>query len=892
MSAIRQPPGGGSREAYRTHVQTGRRVYFQAGVTATPRGMGVALTCRMRSMASRYVDWLVRHSGRVMALGAVLVAVSAALMVWHLPLRADLAYLLPSDAPSVRDAAALVARMPAKDTNLVLVVAPDPATRAVVVARVAAQIAMIDPALVDRIEADDAGTRAFIAAHRWQYAPLADLELARDTLAARVKAAKVKANPLFIDLADPSDAAASGSPDAADPRVAALKQRQADAAARLAKPAYVSADGTTGVIVIRTAFVATDVAKDRRLQSELDRIAGGVHVAFPSTRIGFAGGVTVTLAEQAALVRGVMLSTLITGVLVALVLFAYLRSKRLIALLTANLVAATILAFGIAALTVGHLNAATAFLGAIIAGNGVNYGILLVARYLELRRTSDAPTAMAAAIAGTLRPTLVASLGAAIAYGALAVTKFRGFADFAWIGGIGMLVCWVASFVLLPVLVLKYAPAPRRAASEWFGAAVARVFAVRRPLVACALSLVAVTGAVGVTWRYIANDPFEYDMTQVRSRATDAQTARAWLRESDRLFGRGLAGIAGQTFVAVDRADEVPVVVSALRAAAVAHPVVGPVSSILDAIPPDQAAKLAVVAELRDLIDEAMAAGDLTDAQRAELLGQRPPEGLRAVTVADLPADLAAKLTERDGSVGRIIAVKPGAAFDEYDGKDLIAFASAVREVPLPGGGHAAVAGPSVLFADVLVQIQHDGPIVTLVAAVALALMVLLVVGRSRRAIAVLAATVTGTLGMVAVCALLGLKINFLDFVALPITLGLGIDYAINIADRAAHDPVAALRSTGGAVLVCSLTTMIGYASLFVSDNMAIRGFGIASLVGEITCVIAAFVVVPAVVALRFHSPREADDRRSATVPAQHRPGSAALDVRRCGSRVRVRSPS
>nr|MDQ2668901.1 hypothetical protein [Gemmatimonadota bacterium] len=61
----------------------------------------------------------------------------------------------------------------------------------------------------------------------------------------------------------------------------------------------------------------------------------------------------------------------------------------------------------------------------------------------------------------------------------------------------------------------------------------------------------------------------------------------------------------------------------------------------------------------------------------------------------------------------------------------------------------------------------------------------------------------------------------------------------------------------GGAVLVCSLTTMIGYASLLVSDNLAIRGFGIASLVGEITCVIAAFVVVPAVVALRFptHTP-------------------------------------
>jgi predicted RND superfamily exporter protein len=50
---------------------------------------------------------------------------------------------------------------------------------------------------------------------------------------------------------------------------------------------------------------------------------------------------------------------------------------------------ATAAAFGAAALTVGHLNAATAFLGAIIAGNGINYGILLIARYLRSRRPAS-----------------------------------------------------------------------------------------------------------------------------------------------------------------------------------------------------------------------------------------------------------------------------------------------------------------------------------------------------------------------------------------------------------------------------------------------------------------------------------------------------------------------
>src|ERR1044072_8200619 len=126
-------------------------------------------------------------------------------------------------------------------------------------------------------------------------------------------------------------------------------------------------------------------------------------------------------------------------------------------MLVGTLVVATAAAFGAAALTVGHLNAATAFLGAIIAGNGGNYGILLIARYLEERRAHDIEEALAVAIAATLKPTAVAALGASIAYGSLAATSFKGFADFAIIGAIGMMLCWVASYTLLPALMLRFA---------------------------------------------------------------------------------------------------------------------------------------------------------------------------------------------------------------------------------------------------------------------------------------------------------------------------------------------------------------------------------------------------------------------------------------------------
>jgi uncharacterized protein len=612
----------------------------------------------------------------------------------------------------------------------------------------------------------------------------------------------------------------------------------------------VSADQRTQVVVIRTAFVATDVELDRRLMGELDALRDRLGAQHPGVELGFAGGPAVTIAEHSALVRGIVLSSLITALLVALVVYAYFRRVRLLALLAANITAGTLLALGTAALTVGHLNAATAFLGAIIAGNGVNYGILLVSRYLEERRDQAPEAAMATAIAGTIVPTLVASIGAAIAFGALAATQFRGFADFARIGGVGMLMCWITSFVLLPALVLRFAPSGR-APSPLFGRIVVRVFAVRRPAMAAAVALAVVIASGAIAWRFIANDPYEYDITQLRSQAPDAIASRQWMRVSNEAVGRGLAGLGGQTFLALDRPEQVPAVVEALRARAARDPIVGRVTSILDVLPPDQPARLAELAGLRASIDQI--APFLAPEQRAELLALRPPDDLRALAAADLPASLASRLTERDGSIGLFVAVRPGASFDEYNGRDLIRFAASVRDVKLPSGEAVSAAGAAVMFADVLLQIQEDGPIVTWIAALGIAIMVLVVVGRSRRAVAALAATFSGSLVMVAVCAALGLKISFLDFVALPITLGLGVDYAINVAARAAaDDPVVALRSTGGAVLLCSLTTVIGYVSLLASDNLAIRGFGIASLIGEITCMVAAFVVVPAVIAMKL----------------------------------------
>ena len=51
---------------------------------------------------------------------------------------------------------------------------------------------------------------------------------------------------------------------------------------------------------------------------------------------------------------------------------------------------------------------------------------------------------------------------------------------------------------------------------------------------------------------------------------------------------------------------------------------------------------------------------------------------------------------------------------------------------------------------------------------------------------------------------------------------------------------------TGGAVVLCSLTTILGYASLTMSMNQAIATFGLAAAAGEVSCLLSAVLVMPA----------------------------------------------
>jgi predicted RND superfamily exporter protein len=157
-----------------------------------------------------------------------------------------------------------------------------------------------------------------------------------------------------------------------------------------------------------------------------------------------------------------------------------------------------------------------------------------------------------------------------------------------------------------------------------------------------------------------------------------------------------------------------------------------------------------------------------------------------------------------------------------------------------------------------------DAPRMTACALLGVCLLVVVLCG-IRGAAFVLLPLFVGLLWLLAGLGVLGWRLNFLNFAALPISIGVGADYAANLWARLRHELSSSERpgdeslpallsrvvaDTGSAVSLCSLTTIIGYSSLLLSKSRALQSFGRLANLGEVTCLLAALVVLPCLAAL------------------------------------------
>ncbi len=798
-----------------------------------------------------------RRAGSIV-LAAYLLGAAAIPLVMQLGLDSRFEALLPTDKPSVLDLERLRNRIGGLQTLVVAVQSEDLDAMQRFVRDLAPSLEALDSETVRAVEWSVEPYERFVREHRHFYAELEDLEFARNALEDRIEFERADANPFFVRLDDEE-------PPTIEEVVERFESKAAEGREQLERyPGgfFVHPDRDLTVIFVRTNLKGGDVSGVRGLLDSIDTAANDLN---PSSyaddlHLDYAGSLIISSQEHQALASEMITAVSITIVLVFGAILVFFRRPRSVVLLGLALIPPVVMAFGVGEVAVDYLNTSTIFLGSIVIGNGVNPNIIWLARYFEARRGgADVREGIAEAHRGTWIATLVASLAAGLAYGSLVLTDFRGFRDFGIIGGVGMVFAWLSAYLLLPALCALYErwrPLKLESARPpLYGRLLGFLVDKRPTLVLVTSALLTVTvlgfGAYAVTTGW---DPIEYDFKKLRSeRDDDESTARRLNGRVSRMLD---STRQGKRVVAVtdDLAHVEPYVTELRRLAEEGAPW-GGVRSISDLLPPDQEPKLPVLQELRELMIEARE--HASEEQQTRIDEHIPPEDLAVVSVEDLPDDIARPFSERDGTRGRIVVIEKRDGESMWNGRYLVEWSHALREVELADGSNPPLAGRAMVFADIIEAIGVDGPLAIGASFLATFFLVLFAFRRLRDRLLTVGSLLLGILWMGGLMALLGMRLNFLNFVAFPITFGNGVDYGVNVMRRfgieeaAGNSVLSAVRETGGAVVLCSLTTIIGYISLYASSNLALNSFGLAMAISEVTCVFAALLTVPAILVLR-----------------------------------------
>ena len=117
--------------------------------------------------------------------------------------------------------------------------------------------------------------------------------------------------------------------------------------------------------------------------------------------------------------------------------------------------------------------------------------------------------------------------------------------------------------------------------------------------------------------------------------------------------------------------------------------------------------------------------------------------------------------------------------------------------------------------------------------------------------------TILASIWILATMTLLGITLNVLTVMVTALTIGLGIDYAIHIVERYREEIEHKTESqaiettivrTGSALLISGLTTVSGFAVLFLSPMPLVRNFGIITAATIIYSMFIAIFVLPSLI--------------------------------------------
>lgn len=678
-----------------------------------------------------------------------------------------------------------------------------------------------------------------------------------------IRSAKEEANPFLIDFEEEEEDTAAKNEE--------LKRFEESYNSLIPSEYPVSPDSTVMVVKFFPTGSKSDLTYLRNMFASYDSLLAGMDPQsyHPEMKVLYGGRLKRHLSELESIMNDVY-SSFASGIssVILLVMFyfflkkyrSYRRGKtdqqshsfwehlvRLpvpVLVIGIPLLISLLWTFGITYFVLGMLNTMTSVLFVILFGMGIDYGIHFYARYIENRSGGmNIPDALLTTYDRTGSAILISSFTTAFSLFILVVAKFRGFSEFGFIAGMGILLALFCMLFILPSLlviferfgwILLNEDKPGNQGSKLF-----HRFPLARSIVVVGLLVSAV---VILNHRHLR---FQYDFGKLEPEFPEYQAFRDVQRKV----------ISGEkrnpAYILADNEREVIKILNKLREkmrADTTSPTILDVEALQERFPPTDSAaheKLEHIAEIRTLLNDPFI--NTQDNPQLDRL-RRAAQTKDPLKVGEIPDYLKNQFVTKDGEIGNFVIVYPSVGLS--DGRQSIAFKNDVGKIELDNGKIFYAASTSIIAAEMLELMRNETPWMVGATFTMVFLLMLLSFGSFRWTIIGMLPLAVGLLWLFGIMMITGMMFNFYNLVVLPAILGIGEDNGVHLAHRyrqeGRNSMWEVLSSTGQHITVGSFTTMLGFSGLLFTYHPGLQSLGAMAVIGIGMTWIAALVFLPA----------------------------------------------
>ncbi|TVR30974.1 MAG: hypothetical protein EA390_07385 [Balneolaceae bacterium] len=501
--------------------------------------------------------------------------------------------------------------------------------------------------------------------------------------------------------------------------------------------------------------------------------------------------------------------------------------------------------FGLTYLQLGVLNTMTSVLFVILFGLGIDYGIHYYARYIEYRSDGESiRDSVLQAYERTGSAILVSAITTAMALFVLIFADFRGFSEFGFIAGTGILFAVFCMLFILPSILVIFEKwnwiilNPK--AESYVKTSRIKRYPYARSIVFSGLLLSA------VVILFSGNLRFEYQFGNLEPTFPEYEQFREFVRGVDETGRRNPA------YIIADTDDDVFEIIEILRERKRDNPetLIREVEALQERFPPTRdlaEVKLEYISEVRRLLQN-----DFIVDQESENLDilRRGSQTTEPLDEDKIPDFLKNRFMTRDGEIGRFVIIYPNESL--ADGLKSIAFKEEIGEVTLESGKTYHAGSTSIVAASMLDLMRTESPYMVIATFIVVFFLIWFSFRNLKWALIALIPLIIGLTWLFGIMLIFGLKFNFYNLVVLPAILGIGCDNGVHLAHRYRDEGRKSmwdvLSSTGQHISIGSLTTMMGFAGLLFTNHPGLQSIGIMAVVGIGMTLISALTFLPSMV--------------------------------------------